>query len=91
MQENINFTELEKSLNKLRDLTENVSHNLTEINQIVNENVNSGVGVWDSMQASLYKERWNQLSEEFPEIINVFQKQESNLLSFITNMKQGNE
>ena len=91
MQENINFIELEKSLNRLKNLTESVSRNLTEVNSIVNENVNSGVGVWDSTQAALYKERWNQLSEEFPEIINVFQKQEANLLSFITNMKQGNE
>ena len=91
MQENINFTELENSLNRLKNLTESVSHNLMDINSIVNENVNSGIGVWDSMQAALYKERWNQLSEEFSEIIHIFQTQESNLFSFINNMKQGNE
>ena len=91
MQESINFKELELSLNKLKELTDNVSNTLNTVNIIVNDSVNSGIGIWDSTQASIYKEKWNQLSEEFPEIINTFQKQELNLLSFINNMKNENE
>ncbi len=88
MQENINFEELDKSLQNLKDLTEKMSKNLVNVNNIIKDTMNSGAGVWDSRTAELYRIRWEALMEEFPEIIQVFNKQSLNLEQFINNMKK---
>ena len=91
MQENIDLVELEKSLTTLKGLTEKIDKTLTNVNGIVKENINTGVGIWDSDLASLYRTRWDLLAENFPDIINMFNTQAVNLETFITNMKKVGE
>ena len=91
MQENIELQELEKSLINLKTLTEKMSRNLENVNREIRENINSGVGVWDSATAELYRGRWESLMEEFPSIIETFSHQETNLEQFIENMKKVEE
>ncbi len=91
MEENIAFTELDKSLLNLKELTAKISKNLNNVNVLVRDNINTGAGVWDSEMASLYRERWEALMEEFPEIIKTFEQQETNLAQFMSNMKKTEE
>ncbi len=90
MQENINYTELEQKLIKIKTLTENVQVSLNIMNDVICENINSGVGIWDSPSAKTYRDRWTNLSEDFPKIIEIFTTQEKNLETFINNMKIAN-
>ena len=87
MEENIQFTELEQSLLNLRQLTDKITKNLDNYNRIITENINSGVGVWDSEMAGFYRQRWESVMEEFPSVIEIFQTQSSNLEQYIKNMK----
>ena len=88
MQENIEFVELQKSLVNLKQLTEKMTNNLNNVNTLIRDNINSGVGVWDSDLASSYRVRWESLMEEFPNVISTFHQQAQNLESFINNMKK---
>ena len=61
------------------------------MNTLIKENINSGMGIWDSNLASFYRKRWEVLSEEFPTIIYTFNQQATNLENFINNMKKVEE
>ena len=91
MQENIEFDPLEKSLLQIKQLTERMAKNLEKVNQVVNENINTGDGIWDSEQASLYRTKWEVAMKEFPIILKTFQQQEANLENFLENMKKVEE
>ena len=91
MQETIEFLELQKSLNNLKQLTEKIDHNLNNVNSLVKDTINSGIGVWDSELAGQYRARWETLMEEFPDIISTFQQQALNLEMFVNNMKKVEE
>ena len=91
MEENVVFNELDKSLLNLKELTEKVNKNLTNVNALIKDNINTGSGIWDSEQAKLYRERWDVLMEEIPDIIKTFSQQETNLSQFMSNMKKTEE
>ena len=91
MQENINIVELEKSLQNIKELTEKMTRTLVNVNSIIKENVNSGIGIWDSQTADVYRTRWESLMEEFPGIVLIFNQQASNLEQLINNMKKVEE
>ncbi|MBR6136563.1 MAG: hypothetical protein IKQ06_00215 [Bacilli bacterium] len=91
MQENINIEELEKSLLNIKNLTERMSKNLLNTNQLIRDSINNGSGVWDGEAAGLYRSRWESIMSDFPDVIQTFQKQEANLETFIENMKKVEE
>ena len=91
MQENFEFTELEKSLSRLKQLTEKMTTTLENANHMITENINTGVGIWDSEMAGLYRSKWDVLLNEVPDILKTFQQQETNLEHFIENMKKVEE
>ena len=91
MQENVELNELEISLITLKTLTEKMSKNLNNMNNLIRDNINSGVGVWDSQTAELYRIRWDSLAENFPDVINTLEQQSTNLEEFIKNMKKVEE
>ena len=91
MQENVELNELEKSLNNIKQLTDRMTKNLERVNTIITENINTGDGIWDSEQASLYRTKWETVMKDFPTIIKTVQQQESNLANFIENMKKVEE
>ena len=88
MQENINYNELEKSLNKIKDLSEKVKYNLMCIDSIIEENINSGVGILDGNSGELFKKRWDYLKEDVPSSIETFINQANNLELFISSFKK---
>ena len=91
MQENVELVELEKSLTKLKQLTDGIDHNLNHVNALIKDNINSGMGIWDSELAGMYRTRWESLMEEFPTVVNTFRQQATNLEIFIDNMKKVEE
>ena len=91
MEENLQMVELEKSLIHLKQIREKMTKTLESFNGIVRDNINSGIGVWDSEMARLYRERWEQLMETFPEILKIFATQETNLEQYLQNMKKVEE
>ena len=91
MQENVDITELEKSLISLKQLTEKMDRNLKNVDALIKDNINSGAGIWDSDVAALYRTRWEALIEDFPTIIYTFNQQATNLENFINNMKKVEE
>ena len=91
VEENIELSELEKSLLNIKQLTDKMSHILDNVNSLIKDNINTGAGVWDSKTAELYRARWDNLSSDFPTIIQTFTQQEENLNQFITNMKKTEE
>ncbi len=88
MQEQINLDELEKAVLNLEELTEKVNYTLNHANKVVEENINSGRGVWDGQMAEFYKRRWETLQKEFPSILETFSDQEKNLKEYLENMKR---
>ena len=88
MEEKIEIIELEKSLIQLKNDREKIQNTLENVTQLIRENINSGIGVWDCEKASLYRERWEAIMEDFPNIIQILNAQESNLDIFIQNMKK---
>ena len=91
MEEKVAFTELDKSLLNLKELTDKINKNLNDVNNLIKEHINTGSGIWDSEMAKLYRERWDALMENMPDIIKTFQQQETNLSTFIENMKKTEE
>ncbi|MBP5679158.1 MAG: hypothetical protein J6X28_04970 [Bacilli bacterium] len=91
MIENLQMVELSKSLAKIKELTEKVEKSFQNADILVKENINTGNGVWDSDSAKLWKEKWENLREDFPAIVETFHQQESNLETFIENMKKTEE
>lgn len=92
MQENIEINNLETSLNNIKQLTEKLTHSVNNINALIEENINSGIRVWDSESASRFRARWDNMMEEIPMVIETFKAQEANLENVIksaTNIKEG--
>ena len=87
----VNFDELNKSLVNLKNISEAVKNSLTSMNALVEENINTGAGVWDGTSAETFKTKWNVLKDEIPTFIDDFNKQAENLEMFINTMKKGEE
>ena len=87
MQEKINFEELDNSLNNIKSLTETIRANLTGIDNIINENINTGVGILDGNSGEVFKKKWELLREDIPSIFDALSIQENNLETFINTMK----
>ena len=87
----VNFDELNKSLTNLKIISESVKNSLTSMNNLVEENINTGSGVWDGPSAANFKTKWNSIKDEIPTFIDDFNKQAENLELFINTMKKGEE
>ena len=87
----VNFDELNKSLTNLKVISESVKNYLTSMNNLVEENINTGSGVWDGPSAATFKTKWNSIKDEIPTFIDDFNKQAENLELFINTMKKGEE
>ena len=88
MQEKINISELEKSLNNIKTQTETIKNSLLCIDNIIIENINTGVGILDGNSGEVFKKKWEILREEIPTTFDVLNSQENNLETFINTMKE---
>ena len=91
MKEKINFTELEVSLNNIKNLVDKMNHDLTSINTTINEHINSGEGILDGNSGVIFKNKWDEISKDIPTVIGFLKDQQTNLENLINNMKEQNQ
>ena len=61
------------------------------MNNIINDLVNSGKGIWDGEDALEFKEEWNSKMETLPSSVQcVFQEQKEILNKVISRMEKSN-
>ena len=87
----VNFDELNKSLINFKIQAEIVKESLTSMNNLVEENINTGAGIWDGPSASIFKTKWGIIKDEIPTLIDNFKIQADNLELFINTMKNTEE
>ena len=91
MKESIDLSEVTKSLNNIKILTEKISNNLGCIDNLIMDNINNGKGILDGNSGEQFIKRWESLKEEIPQTIELLNKQETNLELFINSMKREDE
>ena len=87
----VNFDELNKSLINLKIQAEIVKESLTSMNNLVEDNINTGAGIWDGPSASTLKTRWEIIKDEIPTLIDNIKTQADNLDLFINTTKKTEE
>ena len=75
----LNFSEIEQKLVRIRELGDTVEKALNGISQLINENVNTGKGVFDGTAATQFMEKWQELDRELPGFIQDIKKQAANV------------
>ena len=75
----IEYIELEKKVNQIEELANSVEETFKKIDDLINDNVNSGKGIWDGIDAESFKNEWFNLKENDPAITNIFRIQANNI------------
>jgi len=84
----IEYIELENKIKQIDELSNAVENTFNKMDTLVNNNVNSGKGIWDGIEAGNFKNEWDELKEEIPKVINIFRTQAKNIanvIEFTTN------
>ena len=79
----IEYEELQIKVKQINDLTNKVEKCFEKMNNLINENVNSGKGIWDGPDANEYKMEWQKLEENIPNIVNIYKMQAEKIDEFI--------
>ena len=79
----IEYDELELKIKQINELSNKVENILNKMNNLIEENVNSGKGIWDGPDASEYKNEWNVMEENIPNIVSIYRKQAENIENVI--------
>ena len=91
MKDSIDLEKLKEKINNIDYLQEQAISSLNDMNNIINDYVNSGRGIWDGEDASEYKEEWNKKIEELPSSVeNIFQEQKEILKKTISSLQKAN-
>ena len=72
--ENIN-----KKVIEIKNLTDKVATNFDNFNTMIEEMVDTGIGVWDGESAHNYKISWQNFSQKIPTFVTAFETQINNL------------
>ncbi len=75
----LNLSEIEQRLVRIRQLGDTVENALKGISQLINENVNTGKGVFDGTAATQFMEKWQELDKELPGFIQDIKRQATNV------------
>ena len=75
----LNFSEIEQKLVRIRELGDTVEKALNGISQLINENVNTGKGVFDGTVATQFMSKWQELDRQLPGFIQDIKKQAANV------------
>ena len=89
MKDSIDIEKIKEKINNIDHLQEQAVSSLNDMNNIINDYVNSGRGIWDSEDAFEYKEEWNTKMEELPLLTkNIFQEQKEILEKTISSIEK---
>lgn len=84
----INPIEIQKIINELKELTERVEKNFINMNSLIESTVNQNIGVWDGESAHQFKAKWDILANDFPNSVEVLQKQVKNMEIITKKMQE---
>lgn len=87
----LNYAEAQASLKKLQQYAETVRTNLTGMNTLIQDNVNSNAGVWDGQSAAAFTAKWEELSNEIPTYCTYLDNQAENLSEFLKQTAAADE
>ncbi len=91
MKDSIDLEKLKEKTNNIDHLQEQAISSLNEMNNIINDLVNTGRGIWDGEDASEYKEEWNKKMEGLPSSVqNIFLEQKEILKKTISSLEKAN-
>ena len=82
----IELEEAKKTVELLKESANTASNSLNKIDEIIEEKVNSGIGIWDGLTAAEFKNEWREVSRDIPDYINDFYKTINNLSLVIEKM-----
>ena len=91
MNNKIEYDNLSKKVIEIEVLTNQVKEAFSRMDTLIEENINSGKGIWDGSGAAEYRQKWNQMKEEIPSSLEQFQILENNLKNTIEMMKKSEE
>ena len=91
MKDSIDIEKIKEKINDIDHLQEQAISSLNDMNNIINDFVNSGKGIWDGEDALEFKEEWNSKMETLPSSVQcVFQEQKEILNKVISRMEKSN-
>ncbi len=91
MKDSINIEKIKEKTNSIDHLQEQAISSLNDMNNIINDLVNSGKGIWDGEDALEFKEEWNSKMETLPSSVqSIFQEQKEILNKVISRMEKSN-
>ena len=91
MKDSINIEKIKEKTNSIDYLQEQAISSLNDMNNIINDLVNSGKGIWDGEDALEFKEEWNSKMETLPSSVqSIFQEQKEILNKVISRMEKSN-
>ena len=91
MKDSINIEKIKEKTNSIDHLQEQAISSLNDMNNIINDLVNSGKSIWDGEDALEFKEEWNSKMETLPSSVqSIFQEQKEILNKVISRMEKSN-
>lgn len=87
----VQFNEINNILKNIETTSEQVKTALTNINNLINDTINSGVGIWDGASAETFKSKWNELAADIPTFITTFEKQGNNVRTLLEKTQAADE
>ncbi len=89
-----NSLELENAkatLQRLKDEADRIKTNLNKIDGMIQDKVNTGIGIWDGQAATEFRAQWSNVASEIPSYIQDFNNQVNNLSAAIEELKIADE
>ena len=83
----INFNDLETSIKKIEELSDEVRLALQGADNIIKDNIATNIGIWDGASATAYKNQWETISANIPSYIKTFEEQALTLSEYSKRMK----
>ena len=80
--------ELENKIGQIKKLSIEVKNSFIKFDDLIDQNVNSGKGIWDGEDAKVYKEEWENQKENIPNIINIYNNQAENIENILKMTSQ---
>lgn len=83
----VDYNALDTNVKNIEDYTANIKNALSTLNTMIEENVNTGAGIYDGRVAAEYKASWQEFATEFDTFVQMCQTQASNIRLEMENIR----
>ena len=83
--------DIKKKIEEINLLTTKVKTAFENMDQVIEENIHTGKGIWDGEASQNFKEEWKKLKEQIPSVLDAFEKQNKNLSNLLEITKKAEE